>query len=456
MRHPPEQVKIGLMGLGTVGSGVMRLLRDRGEELARRNGFTLSVQKILVRDPSKPRQVPVDRALLTTNPDDILDDPEIELVVEVMGAVEPTKSYVLRALGAKKSVVTANKEIMADHGEEVFAAAEHNGVDIFFEGSVGGGIPVLRPLKESLAGNRIFRVTGIINGTTNYILTKMTQEGQTFQQALAEATRLGYAEPDPTADVEGYDAARKLAILSSIAYQARVQSRNVRTEGITRLTPTDIEYGKRRGWSLKLLAESSEHDGRVDAWVAPVFIDRNHPLAKVDDVLNAILVEGEGIGETMFYGRGAGSLPTGSAVLGDIIQAARNRRREVSFTTCTCFRDVTVGGPEESPARFYLRIEVEKRSGLPAEVVRSLERWGIGLERMDYRDLPPSRAEVVLVTQEAPESRARTAIEALGRAPWLVSMGMPIRVEAEEERAPAGESASGEKLERRVLAAGGR
>lgn len=423
---------VGLMGLGTVGSGLIRLLQDRGEELERQTGFSFAVKRILVRDPNKPRNVEVERNLLTTDPAAILDDPEIDILVEVMGGTDPALQYILKAIQSGKSIVTANKEIMADHGDEVFEAAEKAGVDVFFEGSVGGGIPVLRPLKESLAGNRLFRVTGIINGTTNYILSKMAVEGKDYGSVLAEAMELGYAEPDPTADVEGHDAARKLAILSSLAFHARIKSGHVSTEGITRITASDIDYGRRRGWILKLLAEAHETDGKVEARVAPVFIDVSHPLANVNDVLNAILVEGEGIGETMFYGRGAGSLPTGSAVLSDLLQAARHRKKGVSFTNCSCYRSVEIGNPEDSVVRFYVRIEVEKRPGLAADLVMALEASGVGLERMDYRDLSTSRAEVSLVTQAAVASRAREAIEDLGRNSWVAGVGLPIRVEAAE------------------------
>ncbi len=423
---------IGLMGLGTVGSGLIRLLQERGGELERLTGFSFIVKRILVRDPNKPRGVRVDRDLLTTDPFTILNDPEIDILVEVIGGTNPTLEYLLRAIKSGKSVVTANKEIMADHGDEVFEAAEKSGVDVFFEGSVGGGIPVLRPLKESLAGNRLHRVTGIINGTTNYILSKMTLEGKDYQSVLAEAMELGYAEPDPSADVEGYDAARKLAILSSLAFHARIKSGDVSTEGITRITPADIDYGRRRGWILKLLAEAHESEGRVEARVAPVFIDTSHPLANVNDVLNAILVEGEGIGETMFYGRGAGSLPTGSAVLSDVLQAVRHREKNVSFTRCSCYRSVEIGNPEDSIVRFYVRIEVEKRPGLAADLVRSLEASGVVLERMDYRDLSGSRCEVSLVTQAAVASQARAAIRNLSRNSWVTSVSLPIRVEAAE------------------------
>lgn len=423
---------IGLMGLGTVGGGLIRLLQERGDELERQTGFSFVVKRILVRDPNKPRAVSVDRDLLTTDPITILNDPEIDLVVEVIGGTDPALNYILEAIRSGKSVVTANKEIMADFGDEVFAAAERHGVDVFFEGSVGGGIPVLRPLKESLAGNRLYRVTGIINGTTNYILTKMATEGKDYGSVLAEAIRLGYAEPDPTADVEGHDAARKLAILSSLAFHARVRSGDVSTEGITRIAPADIEYGRRRGWILKLLAESQEDRGKIEARVAPVFIDSSHPLANVNDVMNAILVEGEGIGETMFYGRGAGSLPTGSAVLSDVLQAVRHREKKVSFTRCSCYRSVEIGNPEDSIARFYVRIEVEKRPGLAADLVRALEGSGVGLERMDYRDLSGSRAEVSLITQAAPATQALEAIVGLNSHFWVVEVGLPIRVEAAE------------------------
>lgn len=431
-----NRARIGLMGLGTVGSGLVRLLQDRGPEVAKLTGFEIEITRILVRDPAKPRAVAIDRSLLTTDPDDILNDESVDIIVEAIGGVEPTLGYVLRALASGKSVVTANKEIMADHGREVFAAAERHGVEIFFEGSVGGGIPVLRPLKESLAGNRLYHVVGIINGTTNYILTQMAEANQDYHHALQEAIRLGFAEPDPTADVEGHDAARKLAILASIAFHSRLRTPDVQTEGITRITPADIAYGKRRGWRLKLLAQARERDGQIEARVGPVFIGSQHPLANVSHELNAVLVEGEGIGETMFYGRGAGSLPTGSAVLGDVLQAVRHRARGVNFTSCGCYRSLPVREPAETLGRFYARVEVEKRPGLAAEIVRALESFGVGLEHLDYRDLPPPLAEISLVTQQCPEGEARRALAALGEARWVRGVGQLIRVEANGAPAP--------------------
>lgn len=423
---------IGLLGLGTVGSGVAHLLQEGARDLELRTGFRLEIKRILVRDINRPRQVQVPRELLTTNPEDILLDDEIDVIVEVIGGVEPAKSLMTAALVRGTPVVTANKEVMADHWDEVFAAAQAGGTEIFFEGSVGGGIPVLRPLKESLSGDTLRRVTGIVNGTTNFILTRMSEQGLSYEAALAEAQRLGYAEADPTADVEGIDAARKLAILASICFRSPVRSSDIQTEGISQVTAADIAYGRSRGWRLKLLAEAEERDGEIVASVRPTFVGPEHPLANVNDVMNAILVEGEGVGETMFYGRGAGSLPTGSAVLGDILQAVRHLDKQVAFRPPVRFRELRPAPRYQRHGRFYLRLEMAHSSTVAADLVRSLEIFGLGLERLDQRDRRDGTCEVHLVIQPGPEAAVRHARAHLNAQPWVHEAGLPLLLLATE------------------------
>ena len=349
-----------------------------------------------------------------------------------MGGVSPAKDYILKAIGQGKSVVTANKEIMADHGEDVLTAAEANRVDLLFEGSVGGGIPVLRPLKESLSGSRINRIMGIVNGTTNYILTQMALEGRSFAQALAEAQKLGYAEADPAADVEGHDAARKLAILASIAFGTRVKSRDIQTEGISRVTPADIEFGHSHGWTLKLLAVARDQDGEVEARVGPAFVDNSHPLARVGDAYNAIYVYGHGVGETMFYGLGAGGLPTGSAVVGDILQAARNRLRGVSFSACTCRRSAKIKGHEELTGRYYLRVEAGSGGAIAADVVQILDQHGVPLRTLEEGRSAGGVCQIGVISGECREWALRRASQAIGALPAVRNVGTLIRLESDK------------------------
>lgn len=368
---PQRRIGIGLFGFGVVGSAVYQLLQDQGEQLTAQAGARLEVRRVLVRDLHKPRAVPVDPGLLTTDAEAILGDPEIDVVVEVMGGVEPTRGYVVRALGSGRSVVTANKELVADYSQELLALAQVSGADFYFEAAVGGGIPVLRPLLESLAAGRIRRIMGIVNGTTNYILEQMSRGGKGFATALAEAQALGYAEPDPTADVEGHDPARKVAILSSIAFRTHVKSTSVPAEGITRITPEDLAYGARRGWTLKLLAFAQRHDQELETRVRPVFLPGSHPLAGVGDAFNAIFVHGEEIGETMFYGRGAGGLPTGTAVVSDILEAARHKRLGVALSQPWAREEFRIRPPGDTVGRFYVRLRPQRpeppaQAGSPA------------------------------------------------------------------------------------------
>ena len=356
-----EKIVIGVLGLGVVGSGTVDLLLRNRRAIEQKIGLPFTIKKIAVRDVHKPRAVVVDHNLLTTDAGEIVDDPEVDIVCELIGGVEPAQSFVLRALRNGKQIVTANKELIAKQGQTLMEEASQRGLDFLFEGSVAGGIPVIQPMKNALAGNKIEEVVGIINGTTNYILTKMAREHADFNEVLKEAQAHGYAEVDPTSDIEGYDAQYKIAILASIAYATRVNLADVYVEGITHIAREDIEYAQEMGYVIKLVGVAKrEDDSRIQVRVHPVLLLQSHPLAATNDVYNAIMVKGDSVGDVMFYGRGAGSGPTGSAVVGDIIDACRNLRRGASGRdACLCFEEKSIVPMDEVITRHYIRMVVQ-------------------------------------------------------------------------------------------------
>ena len=316
-------IKIGLLGLGTVGTGVYKLIGRRSDEMEQKIGANLEIEKILVHNLKKTRHG-IEQSLLTDRWEDIIGNEEIRIVIEAMGGIEPARTMILEAIAAGKSVVTANKDLIAEHGRELLEAAREHKVDLLFEAAVAGGIPIIRPLKQCLAANEIDEVVGIVNGTTNYILTKMFEEGMDFGEALAQAQELGYAEADPTADVEGLDAGRKMAIMASAAFHSRVVFDDVYTEGITKISARDVAYAREFDCVIKLLGVARNTPEGIEVGVYPMIIDKNHPLATVRESFNAVFVHGDAVGDTMFYGRGAGEMPTASAVVGDILDVARN------------------------------------------------------------------------------------------------------------------------------------
>lgn len=448
-RHPqgaprvqvvPRAVRVALLGLGTVGAGVIEVLARNRDDIERKVGRPIELGRVLVRDPRKPRAVAVPSPLLTTDVRDILDDPDIQIVVEVMGGTTDALDAVLAALRRGKHVVTANKDIMAEHGAAVWDAAAEGGADVFFEASVGGGIPIVRAVKESLAANSVRRVAGILNGTTNYMLTRMTQEGCSLAEALREAQALGYAEADPTADVEGLDAARKLCILSSIAYNSRCHLRDVSREGIGDITPVDIDHGRAMGMTIKLLAISEMHEGRISMRVHPTLVPLAHPLAAVHDTFNAIYVQGDAIGEAMFYGRGAGALPTASAVLGDLMEAARLSGRDGRVTACTCFHQRPVDPPDAIRSRFYVRLLVVDRIGVLEQIAGVFGRAGVSIlsvqqtpaERLSPSH-PPAHAELIVVTHQVREDRMQAAVAGLRQhLDCVAGVGAVLRLAPED------------------------
>ena len=421
-------VHVGLLGFGTVGGGVVQIFQNNAAMMARKPGAELHIKKILVRDLKKPRAVHCDAAL-TTDPADILNDPEIQIVVELLGGEEPAHSLMLAALQNGKHVVTANKDVIARHGRELFAAAEQQGVNLLFEASVGGGIPIIRPLKRCLAANRITEVMGIVNGTTNYMLDKMTTDGVDFATVLAEAQAKGYAEADPTADVGGWDAARKIAILASIAFGTRVSLEDVSVEGITRIEPEDIDYGRELDYVVKLLAIAQENEKGVNARVHPAFIHKSHPLAAVRDVFNAIFVRGDAVGDTMFYGRGAGALPTASAVCADVMEAARDICfHSSSHILCTCYEEKRIFSIAETESPYYIRLLAEDRPGVMAAIAGAFGSQQVSLNSVIQKRRVGNRAEIVLITYKVNDADLQLAVQTLAGLSVVNKVSTVIRV----------------------------
>ncbi len=419
-------VRVAMLGCGTVGTGVLALLADNREAITAKAGRPIAVGPIVVRDLEKERQAIVPRALLTRRFEDAL---EADVVVEVMGGTTPARGWILQALAAGRPVVTANKDVMADHGVEVAAAARAGGVDVFFEAAVGGGIPIIRSLKESLAGTRVRRIAGILNGTTNYILTRMSEAGTELRQAVTEAQAAGFAEADPRADLDGLDAARKLAILSSIAFSARVLPSDVAVEGIGGLSPHDIRNGQRFGWVCKLLAIAEQAGGgRISLRVHPAFVEGSHPLAAVRDSYNAIYLQGDAIGDAMFYGRGAGSLPTASAVMGDLIEAVRFLGQPARGLQAAEGRPALLP-PGESVSRFYLRLQALDRPGVLAQVAAVLGRYDVNIHSVLQTPEGERSAELIVRTHPVRESSITNALTELGRLEAVAGVRACIRLQ---------------------------
>lgn len=420
-------VRLGLLGCGNVGASLAQMIASNGDAIAERAGVRLEITQIAVRDVAKDRGLPANTAVVTDDPSSVVAASDVDLVVEVMGGIEPARTLILAALAAGKPVVTANKALLAAAGAELFAAAEAGGVDLLFEASVCGGIPLMRPLRESLAGDRILRVTGIVNGTTNYILTRMTEAGQSFADALAEAQALGFAEADPTADVEAHDAAAKAAIIASIAFGAEVTDSDVYREGITSITAADIEAARELGYVVKLLAVAEERGGKVGARVHPAMVPVQHPLASVREAFNAVFIEGEATGEVMLYGRGAGGFPTASAVLGDVIDAAKN--------FASGGRGATIGKlvrREMLPmdgvvSQYYLEVEAADRPGVLAVVADVFGRHEVSIESMQQRGIGED-ARLIFVTHSARESDLRSTVEELRETDAVHRVGSVLRV----------------------------
>lgn len=423
-------IKAALLGLGTVGTGVYKVLKNQEEEMQAKIGSQVKITKVLVRNLEKAAAKVEDASILTNQWEEILNDPEISIVIELMGGIEPARTYILSALNAGKHVVSANKDLIAVHGKELLDAAEANHVDFLFEAAVAGGIPIIRPLKQCLAGNHMTEVMGIVNGTTNFILTKMTQEGMEFQDALDLATELGYAEADPTADIEGLDAGRKVAILASVAFNSRVVFDDVYIEGITKISAKDIRYAKEMGCDIKLLGVARQAEEGIEAYVCPMLIPSSHPLATVNDSYNAVFVHGDAVEDAMFFGRGAGELPTASAVVGDIFDIVRNIQAGCCARIgCTCYKDTPVKRMEDSHNRYFLRLQVEDRCGVLAEMTAVFAKYHVSVAQIIQKEAKTAgSAEVVVITAEVREGDFRTAMDELRSRASIRKISSMLRV----------------------------
>ena len=422
-----KKIKVALLGVGTVGTGVYKLIQRRADVMVRTIGAEMEVSKILVHNLNKQREG-IDASLLTDNWQEIINDPEIQIVVEVMGGIEPARTMILEALHAGKHVVTANKDLLAAYGKELLDAAEEKHCDLLFEAAVAGGIPIIRPLKQCLAGNEIDEVIGIVNGTTNYILTKMFEENMSFEEALAKATELGYAEADPTADVEGLDAGRKVAIMASIAFHSRVVFDDVYTEGITKITSDDIAYAKEFDSVIKLLGVAHNTEGGIEVGVYPMLLNKEHPLASVRDSFNAVFVHGDAVDDAMFYGRGAGELPTASAVMGDIIDVARNIEYGCNGRiSCTCYREIPIKKFDEVENKFFLRMQVKNQPGVLASIATVFGNHGVSIARVVQKHIKGDQAELVIVTDKVREDYLKNALEQLRDSENIFEISSVIR-----------------------------
>ena len=423
-----KKIRIAILGLGTVGGGVYRLLEMRKAEMPKRAGVEIEVAKILVRNIEKAAKK-ADRSLLTNDWQEIIGDDSISVIIEVMGGMEPAGTYIMEALKAGRHVVSANKDLIAVRGRELLMTAKENHCDFLFEASVAGGIPILRPLKQCLAGNEISDVMGIVNGTTNFILTKMTDENMEFDEALAVATELGYAEADPTADVEGYDAARKVAIMASIAFHSRVTFNDVYTEGISRISAKDIKYARELGCDIKLLGVAKNTPDGIEARVHPMLIPCSHPLASVKDAFNAVFVHGEAVDDAMFYGRGAGERPTASAVVGDVIDILRNMEWGSSGRIgCSCYRDLPIKEIGDIESKYFMRLHAEDRPGVLATIASVFGNNGVSIAKLIQKNTQDGFAEIVIVTDSVRERHFQDAMAVLEGMSVIRKISRIIRV----------------------------
>jgi homoserine dehydrogenase len=427
-----KTLKVALLGCGVVGTQVARLLREEAAELAVRSGAQLEIAGIAVRRLSHPRPG-IDRDLLTTDAIGLATRPDVDIVVEVIGGIEPAHSLILAAMERGKSVVSANKALLAEHGEQIHRVSRDYGADLYYEAAVAGAIPILRPLRESLAGDTVHRVMGIVNGTTNFILDRMDSSGADFSESLEEAQALGYAEPDPTADVEGFDAAAKAAILASLAFHTRVTASDVYREGITEVTAADITSAKLLGRIVKLLAICERTDEGVAVRVHPAMIHRTHPLAAVGGAYNAVFVDAKSAGQLMFYGAGAGGTPTASAVLGDLVAVARNRLAGTRGPEVTAYAELPVLPMGDTLTRYHVSLDVADKPGVLAPVAEAFARHGVSIQAVRQTSRG-TEALLVIVTHVARDADLAATISELQALPVVRAVASVMRVEGEEDQ----------------------
>jgi homoserine dehydrogenase len=425
-------VRVALLGCGVVGAEVVRLLHEQAEDLTARIGAPVELVGIAVRRPGRDRgELPIPKSLFTSDAMGLLKRDDVDIVVEVVGGIEPARSWLVEALRAGKSVVTGNKALLAEDGAALHDAAAEGGADLYYEASVAAAIPLLRPLRESLHGDRITRVTGIVNGTTNFILSNMDASGASFHDALEEATALGYAEADPTADVEGFDAAAKAAILASLAFHTRVRAADVYREGITEVTAADVASAKAMGCTIKLLCIASCVDNAVSVRVHPAMIPRTHPLASVGDAFNAVFVEAQAAGQLMFYGRGAGGAPSASAVVGDIVAVARNRIAGVRAATESNYANLRIRPMGEVTTRYHVSLDVADRAGVLAAVAGVFAEHDVSIQtvRQEGRN---DEATLVVVTHTASDASLAATVADLRRLDIVREVTSVMRVEGDQ------------------------
>jgi homoserine dehydrogenase len=431
-----ERVRVGLLGCGNVGAAVVRMLHDHAEQIARRSGAAIEIASVGIRDPLRERGVLLDRDQFTTDLHAVVTDPEVDVVVELLGGIEPARSLMLEAFAAGKPVVTANKELLSTHSLELFKAAGDGGVDLMYEASVGGGIPLIRPLREGLAGDRIERFMGIVNGTTNFVLTRMAEDGLTLDDAVSEAQLLGYAEADPSADIDGHDAAAKAAILATIAFDIPVVSSDVYREGIRGVTPEDIAYARGLGYAIKLLAIGESADGEISVRVYPAMIPLEHPLASVRESFNAVFLEGQKVGPLMLFGRGAGGDPTATSVVGDLIELTRNRSAGIGFGAPLVAHTPErprgrIRPIEELTAQYYILLRVADRPGVLATIAGSFAERDVSIKSV-RQEGQGDEAQLVLITHRASEGSLRACVRDLGAMEAVTAVTSVLRVEAGE------------------------
>lgn len=426
-------VNVGLLGFGTVGGGVYQIILNHQEELRHRVGSDIEVKKILIKNEDKKRDIQVDPKLLTKQPEEIIHDPNIDIVIEVMGGIEESKRLIIEALKSKKHVITANKDLMALYGGEILAVASENDCDLFYEASVAGGIPIIRSLVDGLASDRITKMIGIVNGTTNFILTKMTKESADYETVLKEAQDLGYAESDPTGDVDGLDAARKMVILSTLGFHMKFSLNDVFVEGISKIKSEDIEYASQLGYTIKLVGIAQRDEGQVEISVQPALLPNEHPLSSVNNEYNAVYIYGEAIGETMFYGPGAGQFPTATAVVSDLVAVVRNMHLGINGQHAIMPHYETQLKKEDAIfSKFFLRFHVKDQAGAFSQITALFAENGISLEKLIQEPIgKKGLAEVVIVTHRTHRQAYSRLINQLNELDIVDGLQACYRVEGE-------------------------
>lgn len=427
-----KAIRVGLLGLGTVGSGVVRIIQEHQDKLMHQVGCPVTIKKVLVKDIDKKREADLPREVLTTEVYDVIDDPDVDVIIEVIGGVKQTKEYLLDALKSKKHVVTANKDLMAVCGSELLAEAKENGCDLYFEASVAGGIPILRTLEDGLASDRITKMMGIVNGTTNFILTKMIKEKSPYEEVLKEAQSLGFAEADPTADVEGLDAARKMAILARLGFSMNVDLEDVKVKGISQITDEDINFSKRLGYTMKLIGIAQRDGSKAEVSVQPTLLPDHHPLAAVHNEYNAVYVYGEAVGETMFYGPGAGSMPTATSVVSDLVAVMKNMRLGVTGNSFVAPQfEKNMKSPSDIYAQQFLRIHVKDQVGSFSKITSVFSERGVSFEKILQLPIKghDELAEIVIVTHHTSESDFSDILQNLNDLEVVEEVKSTYRVE---------------------------